>query len=375
MAAVEVDQRAAVRGSGRSPRRPRPARPGCGRRRGGASAPRRARAWQDGRRRLRRGRGHRALLRSDSATAQSQPRPAGVKPAVSGKPSSRFIHWMPPPAAPFTRLSIAEKTTRWSPRRRPPRGGAVGPHHVLEARRIGQDLDERRSGVEAGERLADLRRRASAAQPRLERGVDAARERPRLRREEDLRVDARGRLGQRPHLGLVPVRAAGCRRRGCSAAPGGGWWRSASRPAPVLPVTATTERRGSTSPSFEQRHGGEQRRGDEAAGMADVAPRGVVRAGAPAGRSGTRRQAARRAVRVAVDRLVGARRRAKRKSAETSTTLTALPASSAALSSSSSRGAAAPWGAAQSTRERSCVAPPITRASLRRAPGRTPARG
>ncbi len=42
----------------------------------------------------------------------SHPSPGTLNPAVSGNPSSRFIHWIAPPAAPFTRLSIAEKTTR-----------------------------------------------------------------------------------------------------------------------------------------------------------------------------------------------------------------------------------------------------------------------
>ncbi len=42
----------------------------------------------------------------------SHPSPGTVNPAVSGNPNSRFIHWIAPPAAPFTRLSIAEKTTR-----------------------------------------------------------------------------------------------------------------------------------------------------------------------------------------------------------------------------------------------------------------------
>ena len=51
------------------------------------------------------GLGHVSLL-------YSHPSPGTVNPAVSGNPSSRFIHWIAPPAAPFTRLSIAEKTTR-----------------------------------------------------------------------------------------------------------------------------------------------------------------------------------------------------------------------------------------------------------------------
>ncbi len=44
--------------------------------------------------------------------AHSHPNPGTLSPAVSGRPRSRFIHWIAPPAAPLTRLSMAEKTTR-----------------------------------------------------------------------------------------------------------------------------------------------------------------------------------------------------------------------------------------------------------------------
>ena len=42
---------------------------------------------------------------------QLHPSPAMFSPVVSSRSHRRFIHWMAPPAAPLTRLSITENTT------------------------------------------------------------------------------------------------------------------------------------------------------------------------------------------------------------------------------------------------------------------------
>src|SRR6185295_19682076 len=45
----------------------------------------------------------------------NHPAAGAVKPIVSGNPSNRFAHWILPPAAPLSRLSVTENTTIVSP--------------------------------------------------------------------------------------------------------------------------------------------------------------------------------------------------------------------------------------------------------------------
>ena len=103
VAAVEVDQRAAVPRIRRSPPRPRTGSTGVV----GVDGQQPAGLVQLGLEN-----GSSAVSFVSDRLLHSHPNPGTVNPAVSGNPSSRFIHWIAPPAAPFTRLSIAEKTTR-----------------------------------------------------------------------------------------------------------------------------------------------------------------------------------------------------------------------------------------------------------------------
>ena len=207
---------------------------------------------------------HGRLLRSSRA-------PAAVRPVVSGRPNSRFIHCTAPPAAPLLRLSIAHNTTTMIAVAATPQRRVVGPATSFTRGGSASDVDERRAGVEPGERRTDLLRASSlriscactvtwmprANGPECGTNVNSA-------------VHSRGgaRAGARsPARGGARAR---CRRRDrCAAADGAS--STGLRPAPVLPVTATTNTGGSIRPSDRSGTLASSDRGGEAARMADVA--------------------------------------------------------------------------------------------------------
>ncbi len=152
--------------------------------------------------------GRPACRRERDAALDADPRRAS--PPVSAQPIARFRFWTAWPAAPFTRLSSAEKTTA-----RPGRAGVnrdpavVGPHHVRQPRwRALDDPHERRAAVEAAlERRRQLGRRRRG--PHVEGREDAALHRQQVRAEG--RARPRGRCARR-----APPRS---RRRGGACGP------------------------------------------------------------------------------------------------------------------------------------------------------------
>ena len=220
----------------------------------------------------------------------------------------------------------------WCPRR--PAGAAARSRHA----------DERRAGVEA----RPARRDTSVGRQRPRQRAPAPWRRCRARTGPDCGTKwistgaPVAAAASAAHLGLVPVgeRVVGEQVAAPLRVVGGRPSASARRRS--LPVVATTEKRGSTSPSCEQRHGGEQHRGGEAAGMADVARparRPACSGTAQANSASRRRRAVRRGRRPPRSSAASA----KRKSAERSTTV--------------GRGAGALGGGEQARRRSAAEAP------------------
>ena len=235
---------------------------------------------------------------------RSSPRAGAVSPHVCGRPNRRFIHCSAPPAAPLVRLSMAHSTATVSPMRHRREVRVVAADDVLHPRRLGAHAHERRAGVVVAQHALQVRGVDGAREGRLQRHVDAARERTRVRHEGELRLDAaRGaRAGDDLRHVAVGERAVAVQvavpQRVVRAGHG-----LATR-AGAAGDPADEERRGDES-GGQQRHARQQDRGGEAAGMGDVRRREPLEVFRE--RAAELREPARRAVRVAVD--LGVRRR------------------------------------------------------------------
>ena len=127
-----------------------------------------------------------------------------VSPAVSGKPRRRFIHWTPPLAAPFPRLSSAAKATTVSPSVLAPTTVTAEPTASL-SRGAEAIPDQRGPGVEVAERRVEVPGGQRRPAPREDGGVDAPRERPGVGNEADARRALPRDRQQVLHFGSVPV--------------------------------------------------------------------------------------------------------------------------------------------------------------------------